>query len=343
MALMDFIKKQFIDIIQWTEDGDGTLAWRFPMADMEIQNGGQLVVRESQVAVFINEGQVADVFGPGTHRLTTQTLPVLTYLKNWDKLFESPFKSDVYFFSTRQQIDQRWGTSQPVAIRDKDFGAVRLRAFGNYAYRIQDAKAFHSQISGTRERYTVADLEGQLRGLMLQHISDAVASSGTPFLDLAANQVEFAAALKNATAPAFQALGLELLSVTMQNVSLPEELQKILDQRIGMGIIGQNMGQFMQYQAAQALPEMAKGVGAGGSGIAGEAVGLGAGVALGQTLAQTLGQGLAGVGAAAPAPAASRPDDIVALLEKLGDLKAKGILTDEEFAAKKADLLKKLG
>jgi membrane protease subunit (stomatin/prohibitin family) len=343
MALMDFIKKQFIDIIQWTEDGDGTLAWRFPMRDMEIQNGGQLVVRESQVAVFVNEGQVADVFGPGTHKLTTQTLPVLTYLKNWDKLFESPFKSDVYFFSTRQQIDQRWGTSQPVAIRDKDFGAVRVRAFGNYAYRIQDPKAFHTQISGTRERYTAQDLDGQLRGLMLQHISDAVASSGTPFLDLAANQVEFAAALKNATSPAFAALGLELVTVTMQNVSLPEELQKILDQRIGMGIIGQNMGQFMQYQAAQALPEMAKGAAGGGSGIAGEAIGLGAGVALGQTLAQTLGQGLAGVGVAAPAPAASKPDDIVALLEKIGDLKAKGILTDEEFAAKKADLLKKLG
>jgi membrane protease subunit (stomatin/prohibitin family) len=342
MALMDFIKKQFIDIIQWTEATDGTLAWRFPMQDMEIQNGGQLVVRESQVAVFVNEGQVADVFGPGTHKLTTQTLPVLTYLKNWDKLFESPFKSDVYFFSTRQQIDQRWGTSQPVSIRDKDFGAVRLRAFGNYAYRIKDAKAFHTQISGTRERYTVQDLEGQLRGLMLQHISDAVASSGTAFLDLAANQVEFAAALKNATAASFDALGLELLTVTMQNVSLPEELQKILDQRIGMGIIGQNMGQFMQYQTAQAVPELAKGAGEGG-GIAGQAVGLGAGVALGQTLAQTLGQGLAGVGAAAPAPAASRPDDIVALLEKLGDLKAKGILTDEEFAAKKADLLKKLG
>jgi membrane protease subunit (stomatin/prohibitin family) len=342
MALMDFIKKQFIDIIQWTEDGDGTLAWRFPMADMEIQNGGQLVVRESQVALFVNEGQVADVFGPGTHRLTTQTLPVLTYLKNWDKLFESPFKSDVYFFSTRQQIDQRWGTSQPVTIRDKDFGAVRLRAFGNYAYRIQDPKTFHSQISGTRERYTVQDLDGQLRGLMLQHISDAVASSGTPFLDLAANQVEFAAALKNATAASFASIGLELISVTMQNVSLPEELQKILDQRIGMGIIGQNMGQFMQYQTAQAIPDLAKSAGEGG-GIAGQAVGLGAGVALGQTLAQTLGQGLAGVGTAAPAPAASKPDDIVALLEKLGDLKAKGILTDEEFAAKKADLLKKLG
>jgi hypothetical protein len=153
MALMDFIKKQFIDIIQWTEDGDGTLAWRFPMAGMEIQNGGTLVVRESQMAVFVNEGQVADVFGPGTYKLTTQTLPVLTYLKNWDKLFESPFKSDVYFFSTRQQIDQKWGTPQPITIRDKDFGAVRLRAFGNYAFRIADPKLFHTEISGTRESY----------------------------------------------------------------------------------------------------------------------------------------------------------------------------------------------
>jgi membrane protease subunit (stomatin/prohibitin family) len=151
MALMDFIKKQFIDIIQWTEEGDGTLAWRFPMAGMEIQNGGTLVVRESQMAMFVNEGQVADVFGPGTYKLTTQTLPVLTYLKNWDKLFESPFKSDVYFFSTRQQIDQKWGTPQPITIRDKDFGAVRLRAFGNYAFRIADPKLFHTEISGTRD------------------------------------------------------------------------------------------------------------------------------------------------------------------------------------------------
>ena len=131
MGLMDFIKKQFIDVIQWTEDADGTLAWRFPMSGMEIQNGATLVVRESQMAIFVNEGKVADVFAPGTHKLSTQTLPVLTYLKNWDKLFESPFKSDVYFFSTRQQVDQKWGTPQPITIRDADFGAVRLRALGN--------------------------------------------------------------------------------------------------------------------------------------------------------------------------------------------------------------------
>ena len=344
MALMDFIKKQFIDIIEWVEEGDATLAWRYPVADREIQYGGSLTVRESQLAVFVNEGKVADVFGPGMHRLTTQTLPVLTYLKNWDKLFESPFKSDVYFFSTRQQIDQRWGTTQPVTIRDKDFGAVRLRAFGNYAYRVVDPKLFHTEISGTRERYTAADLDGQLRALMLQHISDAVASSGVPFLDLAANQVEFAQQLATAAAPAFEKIGLRLEGVTVQNVSLPEELQKVLDQKIGMGMVGGDMGRFMQYQTAQAIPKFAEG-GGQGSGIAGDAMGLGAGVALGQVLAQNLSQGLQGAaqpGAAPAAPVALAPDQVMATIEKLAELKAKGILTDEEFTAKKAELLEKL-
>ncbi|MBF9263199.1 SPFH domain-containing protein [Paracidovorax cattleyae] len=348
MALMDFIKKQFIDIIQWTEDDDGTLAWRFPMRDLEIQNGGTLVVRESQMAVFVNEGKVADVFGPGTYKLTTQTLPVLTYLKNWDKLFESPFKSDVYFFSTRQQVDQKWGTPQPITIRDKDFGAVRLRAFGNYAYRVADPKLFHTEISGTRGAYTVGELDGQLRGLVLQNISNAIASSGLPFLDLAANQIMFADALAKELQPAFAKIGLQLEAMTVQNLSLPEELQKILDQKIGMGMVGNDMGRFMQYQTAQSIPKFAEGAGNGG-GVAGDAMGLGAGVALGQVLAQNLQQGLQG-GAGAQAPAAAgavpvagvRPEDVMATLEKLGDLKAKGILTQEEFDAKKAELLKKL-
>jgi membrane protease subunit (stomatin/prohibitin family) len=345
MGLMDFIKKQFIDVLEWTESGDGVLAWRYPMAGNEIQYGGSLTVRESQMAVFVNEGKVADVFGPGMYKLTTQTLPVLTYLKNWDKLFQSPFKSDVYFFSTRQQIDQRWGTTQPVTIRDKDFGAVRLRAFGNYSYRIVDPKLFHTEISGTRDTYTVADLDGQLRGLMLQHISDAVASSGVAFLDLAANQIEFAKALQEATAPSFAALGLKLEAVTMQNVSLPEELQKILDQKIGMGMVGNDMGKFMQYQTAQAIPKFAEGAGSGGGSVAGDAMGLGAGVALGQVLAGQLASGLQGgqsAPAAAAAAAAIRPDEVMATIEKLADLKAKGILTQDEFDAKKAELLKKL-
>ncbi len=350
MALMDFLKKQFIDVIQWTEGQDGTLAWRFPMQDMEIQNGGVLVVRESQMALFVNEGTVADVFGPGTHKLTTQTLPLLTNLKNWDKLFASPFKSDVYFFSTRQQIDQKWGTPQPITIRDADFGAVRLRAFGNYSFRVAAPARFHSEISGTRESYGVADVDGQLRALVLQNISNAIACSGLAFLDLAANQLAFAQALTQQLAPEFEKIGLKLEGMTVQNLSLPEELQKILDQKIGMGMVGGDMGKFMQYQTAQAIPKFAEGAGSGG-GIAGDAMGLGAGVALGQVLAQNLQAGLQGAPAAASAAAAQaaaavaagmKPEDIMATLEKLAELKGKGILTPEEFDAKKAELLKKL-
>ena len=350
MALMDFIKKQFIDILEWTEEGDGTLAWRYPMADMEIQTGAQLVVRESQMALFVNEGQVADVFGPGTHKLTTQTLPVLTYLKNWDKLFQSPFKSDVYFFSTRQQIDQKWGTPQPITVRDKEFGAVRLRAFGNYAYRVADPKVFYTEISGTRESYTVADLDGQLRGLVMQNIATGIAQSGVPFLDLAANQQAFAQALAAALAPAMAAYGLKLEATTVQSISLPDELQKVLDQKIGMGMVGGDMGKFMQYQTAQAIPKMAEGVAAGGDagGLAGAGLGMGAGVAMGQILAQNMQAALQpGVAPAVPAAAGAaaagvKTEDVMALLEKLGELKTKGILTEEEFAAKKAELLKKL-
>ena len=346
MAMMDFIKKQFIDIIEWTEgdeSGAGTLAWRFPMAGNEIQHGASLTVRESQVAIFVDEGRIADVFEPGRYRLSTQTLPVLTYLRHWDKLFQSPFKSDVYFFSTRLQLDRRWGT-----IRDTDFGAVRLRAFGNYAFRVADARRFHTEVSGTRAQVTVDDLDGQLRGLLLQHVSDAVASSGVPFLDLAANQVEFAALLRTAAAGEFARLGLALDSVTVQNLSLPEELQKVLDQKIGMGMVGgsaEQMGRFMQYQTAQAIPEFAGGAAGGGGsggggGVVGDALGLGAGVALGQVMAQQLAQGLQGSGAVAPAGV--KPDEVMATLEKLAGLKTRGIITEDEFAAKKAELLKKL-
>jgi len=342
MALMDFIKKQFIDILQWTEDGDGTLAWRFPMRDMEIQTGAALVVRESQMAMFVNEGQVADVFGPGTYKLTTQTLPVLTYLKNWDKLFESPFKSDVYFFSTRQQVDQKWGTPQPISIRDPEFGAVRLRAFGNYAWRVADPQKFHTEISGTRDQYTTADLEGQLRGLIMQNIATGIAQSKIAFLDLAANQQNFAQALAAALAPAMEGYGLKLEGMTVQSISLPDELQQILDQRIGMGMVGGDMGKFMQYQTGQAIPRMAEGVAAGGDGggLAGAGLGMGAGVAMGQILAQNMQGALQG--AAAPGAAAVKPDDVMTTLEKLGELKAKGILTEDEFNTKKAELLKKL-
>lgn len=217
MGLMDFIKKQFVDVIQWPEDDPGRLAWRFPMAGMEIQYGASLTVRESQMAVFVNDGKVADVFGPGMYKLTTQAVPVLTYLKNWDQLFASPFRSDVYFFSTRQQVDRRWDTPQPITIQGEDFGAARLRAFGTYSYRLVDPRAFHTKISGACEDCTVAELEGQLRELILQHIPDAIAQGGLPFPGLAANQVEFTAALQKQLGPAFEAIGLALDQMTVEN------------------------------------------------------------------------------------------------------------------------------
>ena len=223
---------------------------------------------------------------------------------------------------------------------------VPLPAFGNYPFRVTPPNQFHTEISGTRETYTVADVDGQLRGLVLQNISTAIAASGIPFLDLAANQMEFAKALSAQLDPEMAKLGLKLEGMTVQNVSLPEELQKIMDQKIGMGMVGNDMGKFMQYQTAQSIPKFAEG-GGGGSGIAGDAMGLGAGVALGQVLAQNLAAGLQGaapVAAVAQAAAAVgiKPDEVMATLEKLADLKGKGILTEEEFAAKKAELLKKL-
>jgi len=189
---MSFFSKQFIDVIHWTEPGEGVLAYRYPMEDMEIQNGGQLTVRDSQAAVFVNEGQVADVFGPGLYTLTTQTLPILTYVRNWDKAFKSPFKSDVYFFSTRLQTDQKWGTATPITIRDKEFGAVRIRAYGIYTYRVADPKLFYQRVSGTVETYRVGDLEGQLRDTIVGRMTAAFANSAVSFLDMAASQMQLA-------------------------------------------------------------------------------------------------------------------------------------------------------
>jgi len=280
MSLRDFISKQFIDVIDWTEPEDGILAYRYPMQDREIQNGGKLTVRDSQAAVFVNEGKVADEFAPGLYTLNTQTLPVLTYLKNWDKAFQSPFKSDVYFFSTRIQTDQHWGTQNPITIRDKEFGAIRLRGFGIYSYHLNVAKTFYNKISGTRDLYRVADLEGQLRNTIIAKITDAFAASQVPFLDMAANQGALAGKISEQLKPGFADYGLTLDSFVVENLSLPDELQKVLDQRISMNVIG-DMGRYTQYQVAQSIPIAAANEGGGAVGLG---AGLGAGVAIGQAM-----------------------------------------------------------
>jgi membrane protease subunit (stomatin/prohibitin family) len=280
MSLRDFITKQFIDVIEWVEPEEGILAYRYPMQDREIQNGGKLTVRDSQAAIFVNEGKVADAFSPGLYTLTTQTLPILTYLRNWDKAFKSPFKSDVYFFSARIQTDQHWGTQNPISIRDKEFGAIRLRGFGIYSYHLSDAKSFYSKISGTRDLYRVADLEGQLRNTIVAKMTDAFAASQVPFLDMAANQGALAEKISEQLKPAFTEYGLTLDTFVVENLSLPDELQKVLDQRISMNVLG-DMGKFTQYQVAQAIPIAAANEGGGAVGMG---AGLGAGVAMGQAM-----------------------------------------------------------
>src|SRR5579864_3336352 len=177
MSIRSFLSKQFIDVLQWNEPEPGVLAFRYPMQDMEIQNGGQLTVRDSEMALFVNEGRIADVFAPGLYTLNTHNLPLLTDLLNWDKEFESPFKSDVYFFSTRLQVNQHWGTPNPVTIRDKEFGAVRLRGFGIYSYHVSDPKIFYTKVSGTRDIYRVAHLEGQIRNTIVGRMSDTLPES----------------------------------------------------------------------------------------------------------------------------------------------------------------------
>ena len=277
---MSFFSKQFIDVIHWTEPEPGLLAYRFPMEDMEIQNGGQLTVRDSQAAIFVNEGQIADVFGPGLFTLSTQTLPLLTNLLNWDKAFKSPFKSDVYFFSTRQQINQKWGTATPITIRDKEFGAVRMRAYGIYAYHVADPKTFYQKVSGTQQVYRVSDIEGQLRNTIIGRMTDAFANSNVSFLDMAASQSHLGQVMLAGLTPVLADLGLALDSFVVENISLPDELQKLLDQRIGMNMIG-DMGRYTQFQVAQSMPIAAANE---GGGAAGAGVGLGAGFAMAQQM-----------------------------------------------------------
>jgi len=286
MGLRDFIRKQFVDVIHWTESGDGMLAYRYPMQDMEIQYGAQLTVRESQMALFVNEGKAADAFKPGLYTLETRTLPILTSLRNWDKAFQSPFKSDVYFFSTRVQTNQKWGTPNPITIREKDFGMIRLRGFGVYSYHLVNPLLFHQKVSGTRDAYTAADLDGHLRNTIVGRVSDAFAQSKIPFLDMASNFNAISRTLTDQLAGIFTDFGLALDSFVVENLSLPEELQKKLDERIGMNMVG-NLRDYTQYQVGQSMPIAAANQGGGGAGLG---AGLGAGMAMGKTVIDAVSQ-----------------------------------------------------
>jgi len=296
MALWDVVKKQFLDVLEWTEQDETTLAWRFPIQDNEIQNGGQLTVRESQVALFVDQGKVADSFKPGRYKLTTENLPILATLKAWPFGFNSPFKSELYFFSTRQKLGQKWGTPQPIAVRDREMGSVMLRMFGTFAYHLADEKLFYREISGTREVYRTDDLGAQLVPVITGAAATAFGQSGIPFLDMAANQQALSSELQKRLAEPFAKLGVALDAFVVESITLPPELQEALTQRQSMGIVG-DPARYAQYQAARSIPIAAANPG----GIAG----IGAGVAAGAAIGQMMTGAMAGGTPAAPAVAAA--------------------------------------
>ena len=338
--MFNFIRKQFIDVIQWENPNENMLVWRFPVADQEIQNGASLTVRESQMAMFVDEGKTADVFGAGRYTLTTQTLPVLTNLKNWDKFFQSPFKSDVYFFNTRQQLARRWGTAQPVTVRDSEFGIVQLRSFGMYSYRINQPEAFFKEVSGVVESYSGEQLEQQLRNIAITQLAAAFGGSGIPFLDMAANQVLLSQKMTELLIPEFAKLGLLLESFTVESITLPEAVQKALDKKMSMGILG-DLGRYTQYQTAEAIPMAAQNEG----GVAGIGAGLGVGAGIGQAMAGAM------AGMMQPpqsAPSASTQTTVLTIedpqvkLSKLKNLLDNNLISAEDYEKAKAEVLKQL-
>ncbi len=294
--VFDFLRGEFIDVIDWTDDTRDTMVWRFERHGNAIKYGAKLTVREGQAAVFIHEGQLADTFGPGMYMLETNNMPLLTTLQNWDHGFNSPFKSEIYFVSTTRFNDQKWGTKNPIMCRDPEFGPVRLRAFGTYSMRVSDAALFLKEIVGTDGEFTADEVSTQIRNIIVQEFSRVIASAGIPVLDMAANTADLGKLVTTAIAPLITGYGLTLPEFYIENISLPEEVEKALDKRTSVGLSG-DLDKFMQYSAAEAM-------GKGGSG--GDAMTAGIGAAMGMKMAQSMG-GPWGAAPAAPAAAAPPP------------------------------------
>ena len=285
MGIFDLVRGQLIDVIEWSDQTRDTMVHKYDMNGKEIMMGAQLTVRESQTAVFVNEGQLADVFTPGRYELTTQNMPVLTALKAWKFGFNSPFKSDVYFVNTRQFTDCKWGTANPVMMRDAEFGMIRIRAFGSYSFKVKDPAVFMREVFGTSALFTVSGVEGQIKSIVVSGLSDAIAQSKIPALDLAANYTELSQYVLQTLNPKVEALGLTLCNFVIENISLPEEVEKAMDKRTSMGVLG-DMNRYTQYQAAEAMREAANNE--GGNNMAGMGVGMGAAAMMGQMFTQSM-------------------------------------------------------
>ncbi len=273
MGLFNKLKNEFIDIIDWLDPSNNTIVYRFPRYQNEIKMGAKLTVRESQVAVFINEGQIADIYQPGMYTLTTENMPILATLKGWKYGFNSPFKAEVYFVNTKKFLDNKWGTPNPVMVRDPEFGPVRLRAFGVYEYRVEDAGKFIKDIVGTDGDFTVEKINNQLRNIIITRFSDAVAESKIPVLDMASNYNEFSEKIGQVIIDEYKEYGLNMTKFLVSNISLPEEVEKAMDKRSSMGVLG-DLNRYTQFQAANAMEAAATNPG-GGAAASGMGMGMG--------------------------------------------------------------------
>jgi membrane protease subunit (stomatin/prohibitin family) len=302
MGLFSKLRGELVDIIEWIDDTRQTLVWRFPRYQNEIKNGAQLIVRPGQTAVFVNQGKVADVFEPGHYQLTTQNLPILSTLMGWKYGFDSPFKAEVYFLTTRQVTDLKWGTPNPIMLRDPDFGPIRLRAFGTYALKCADAKILLKELVGTDGVVDTNELETLMRSVIATAFTDLIGKSQIAALDLARNYQGLSEGLrKEVLSRVDDEYGLDVPMLALVNVSFPEEVEKALDARTSMGVLG-DLGRFQQYQVGKSLPEMnARG------GAAAEGMGMGMGFALAQQMARTMGGAMAPAGPAGPAGMAPPP------------------------------------
>lgn len=296
MGLMDYLKTQFLEIIQWEDDSRDTLSGRFPDDDKEIKRGAQLIVRESQTAQFIYLGQFGDTFGPGKHTLTTDNIPILSTLKGWKYGFESPFKADIYYVNTRLFTGNKWGTANPIMLRDQDFGIVRARAYGTFDFKVVDVKTFLKEVAGTDHHFRLDEFADTMRSRIVSVFTDALASSKVPVLDVASRYGELGEALLPAINPAVVSkYGIEISSFIVENVSVPPEVEQAIDKRSSMAAVG-NLNDYVKFQMAEA---MTKGGGEAG-GMASTAAGLGAGLAMGQQM-------MAAMGAAQTTPAVAGP------------------------------------
>ncbi|MFT6300978.1 MAG: membrane protease subunit (stomatin/prohibitin family) [Pseudomonadales bacterium] len=296
MGLFSRLFSEFVDVIEWTDDSSNTMVSRFERYGNEIKYGAKLIVREAQFAVFVNEGEVADVLGPGTYELETKNLPILTTLQNWHHGFESPFKAEVYFCNARRFTDLKWGTKQPLMLRDSEFGGLRIRAFGTYGVRITDALLFIREIVGTEGVFTTDEISSQLRNLITSRFATIIGSSNIPVLDMAANYDQLGDFLTKRIAPEFGEYGLELTRILVENISLPPKVSEALDKRTSMGMTG-NLDRYIQYQSGASMEAAAQNPGGGAS----DGIGMGIGLAMANQMSNNM-QRSGGAGSPPPMP-----------------------------------------